>query len=130
MVSFAYLTFFVLARLGVRWLWVADFLAATLFNVLAVSVGIGLHIGSKERLIAGAVLMLPSFVWIAMMRRFGFLTLLAVWALQQAIIGTAVTTGGWIGQRVLPLHMIPIAIAAWALWVIVSAEHRKMTIEH
>jgi serine/threonine-protein kinase len=125
----AYLTFFVLARLGMRSLWVADLLAATLFNVLAVSVGIGLHMGSKERLIAGAVLILPSLVWIAMMRRFGFLTLLAVWALQQAIMTAAVTTGGWIGQRVIPLHLIPLAIAAWAVWVIVSAEHKKMTIE-
>ena len=79
MVSMAYLTFFVLARLAVRSLWAADLLAATLFNVIAVSVGIGLHMGSKERLIAGAVWMLPSLVWIAMMRSFGFLTLLAVW---------------------------------------------------
>ena len=45
-------------------------------------------------------------------------------------MATAVTIGGWIGQRVIPLHLIPLAIAAWAVWVIVSAEHNKMTIEH
>jgi hypothetical protein len=51
-------------------------------------------------------------------------------AVQQEIMATAVTIGGWIGQRVIPLHLIPLAIAAWAVWVIVSAEHNKMTIEH
>jgi hypothetical protein len=81
--------------------------------------------GPKERLIAGVAWILPSLVWIGMMRCFGFLTLLAVWALQQAMMSLAVTTGGWIGQRVIPLHLIPIAIAAWALWVILSAEYRK-----
>jgi hypothetical protein len=123
--ALGYLTFFVLARLAVRSLWTADLLAAAVFNVLAATIGIAPHLDVQQRLIAIAAWIIPSLAWIAMMRRFGFLTLLVVWTAQQPMLSTALTTRGWIGERVIALHMIPIAVAAWALWVILSAEYIK-----
>jgi hypothetical protein len=39
-----------------------------------------------------------------------------------AVIGTAPFTGnGWQAERALPFQLIPIGLAAWALWVILSA---------
>jgi hypothetical protein len=34
---------------------------------------------------------------------------------------------GWLGERLWPAHLIPIAVAAFCLWVIVSANQRQIS---
>jgi hypothetical protein len=55
------------------------------------------------------------------MRRFGFLTILVVWATQIAIRALPLKATGWMAHQLIAVHLIPVALAAWALWVIVSA---------
>jgi hypothetical protein len=38
-----------------------------------------------------------------------------------SLLITPMTTSGWLAERVIPLHLIPVALAAWALWVILSS---------
>jgi hypothetical protein len=64
-------------------------------------------------------------MWIPLMRRFGFLTILVVWATQLTTQSVPLKATGWMAHQLIALHLFPIAIAAWALWVIVSAENRQ-----
>jgi hypothetical protein len=54
-------------------------------------------------------------------RRFGFLTILVVWVSQLAIQATPLKATGWMSHQLIVLHLIPVALAAWSLWVIVSS---------
>ena len=124
-----FLTFVILVRLAIRKLWIADLLAVILFNVVA-SVA-GLFIGSVEqRLLQGAAMILPSLVWVVLMRRLGFLTVLTVWTIYAPIFTTPPPmVTGWMVRDTLPIHLLPVAIGAWALWVILSAQRRTTDTE-
>ncbi len=117
-----YLTMVILARLAFRRLWVADFLAAV--GLVAVSFYALYYVAPDQRIWIGALLVIPSLVWIVMMRHFGFLTLLVIWIafVEMGIVPLKIS--GWGAERVIALHMIPIAVAAWCLWVILSARSR------
>ena len=120
--ALGYLTLLVLGRMLFRKRWAADLVAVLAFNAMSVAT---VFIGNLEqRLILVALLLIPSLTWIPLMRRFGFLTLLFVWALQLGIQNTPLTATGWLANRVIAIHLIPVALAAWALWVILSAERR------
>ena len=93
------------------------------FNTLAVT-GAWITANLQMQVILGVLLLIPSFTWIPLMRRFGFLTIRAVWAFQLAETNTPLKATGWVANQAIALHLIPIAVAAWALWVIVSAERR------
>jgi hypothetical protein len=103
----------------------ADLVAALAFNTLTF---LGLWVGTLEqRLFLAVLFLIPSLIWIPMMRRFGFLTILVVWVTQLEMQTIPLKATGWIAHQTVVLHLIPVAIAAWALWVIASAESRQMT---
>jgi hypothetical protein len=120
-VALIFLTFVILLRLAIRKLWVADLAAVVLFNIVG---AFGTFLGSTEqRALLAALMSLPSLVWVVLMRRLGFLTLLTMWASTSIIIATLPPkVTGWMVRDTLPMHLLPVAIGAWALWVILSAQ--------
>jgi hypothetical protein len=106
----------VLLRLAIRKLWLADLLAAA---ALAFWIG-----GLRPQ----AVVLLPAwlgFMWL--LRRFGLLSFLAVYMMQRALVFTPLAVTGWVGASFLPIHLLPIVLALWALWVIVTSQRRLVT---
>jgi len=101
----------------------ADLVEALTFNAIAIIV-VSWVAPLQERLLLALLFLIPSLVWIPLMRRFGFLTLLVLWSAQMAMQSIPLKATGWMANQLIALHMIPIAIAAWAVWVIVSAEKR------
>jgi len=82
-------------------------------------------VGGEQRLLLTFLFLIPSLMWIPLMRRFGFLTILVVWATQLTTQSVPLKATGWMAHQLIALHLFPIAIAAWALWGIVSAENRQ-----
>ena len=114
----------VLLRLGVRRVWIADGIAALLLQFRALT-----FFGSGPwPTIVGLTFFSAVFLaalWL--LRRLGFLAFLVFWVFfvmlsPQVFIPTGWTAGASIGFRVIPL-----AVAAWALWVIISTERRPST---
>ena len=59
-----------------------------------------------------------------LLRRFGFLTNVIVWLVQGIALAWPLTITGWFAARSMAVHLVPVAIAAWALWVIVSRQRQ------
>ena len=111
-----------MGRMALRKRLAADLAAALTFNLVAMTVAWS---GDRQQILFLVVLfMITSLMWIPLMRRFGFLTILVVWAHQMSIQGAPLKATGWVAHQTIVLHLIPIAVAAWAVWVIVSAENR------
>jgi hypothetical protein len=68
-----------------------------------------------------------SLVWMSLLRRFGFLTNLTVWLVQGIALAWPLTVTGWFAGRSMAVHLLPIAVAAWALWVILSTQRQPST---
>ncbi|MEO5922269.1 MAG: hypothetical protein ABIR70_00425 [Bryobacteraceae bacterium] len=102
-------------------------LAVILFNVVGSVAGV--FLGSVElRLLLSALMVGPSLVWVVLMRRLGFLTLLTVWVTTIPIYTSLPPKiSGWMARDALPIHLLPVAIGAWALWVILSAQRSAST---
>ena len=114
----------VILRLATRKVLVADVLASIL---LALATN-ALFAGPGWSLAAGvAFLTINSTIWIWLLRRFGFLTMFIVWIIVVPATGLPLQTTGWVAGRSLPLYLVPAAMAAWALWVILSAQRRPLT---
>jgi serine/threonine-protein kinase len=106
----------VLLRFAIRKLWLADLAAAIL---IAIIIG-----GPRPQ----AVVLLPawlSFMWL--LRRFGLLSFLVVYMMQRTLVFSPLRITDWVGMRFLPVHLLPLIIAAWAVWVILSAQRRGVT---
>jgi hypothetical protein len=122
-VALAYLSFFLMTRALIPKRWAADLVAATIFN--AITMAVAMPYGPLEQRIAVNIgLLIPSLTWVPLLRRFGFLSLVIVWSVQQAVVVTALKATGWMARDLITLHLIPVAVAAWAVWVIVSAAQR------
>jgi hypothetical protein len=67
-----------------------------------------------------------ALVWA--LRRFGLLASLAAAAFDVSIT-VPFSLSSWYASRSLIELAIPIAVAAWALWVILSAQRRPATLE-
>ena len=106
------------AVLHVRRLWPADVLAVFILNLPLFASEVG---GS---LVLGAMMLGPSLVWIWLMRRFGFLTLLVLFTFAPVLMYLPHYFHGWLGERLVVWHLLPVAVAAWAVWVIASARPR------
>ena len=109
-----------LLRLLLRRLWIADLVAAAL---LALN-GIAVDFSNPYRFAATAaayILFACAFLWV--LRRFGLLAIMAMWLMNNltAVI-PFVSLTSWYGGRPLMIGGIAVAIAAWALWVILSAK--------
>jgi hypothetical protein len=99
----------VLLRLVIRRLWVADLIA-----VMILAVGVS---DFRQQ----AAVLLPAwlaFLWL--LRRFGLLAFLTVYALQSTLVFTPYSIDDLIGRYFMPIHLVPAILAVWALWVIAS----------
>jgi hypothetical protein len=75
-----------------------------------------------DTLLLFAVVAVPILLLkFVLIRRFGFLALAVDFTVMGVIAAAPVTASGWLAERVLPFQLIPIGLAAWALWVILSA---------
>jgi hypothetical protein len=63
------------------------------------------------------------FALLWLIRRFGFVAVQGFWPVR-VLIAAPLVWGTWYMGRGLVAQMIPIAVAAWALWVIVSTQRR------
>jgi hypothetical protein len=53
-----------------------------------------------------------------------FITIVVLFVVSVPVIFTPLTPG-WLLDRVIVLHAIPVAVAIWAVWVIASASSRQ-----
>lgn len=102
----------VLLRLAVRKLWLADLLAGTVVVLILA--------GANAPFLTYFGMGVPwlSFMWFV--RRFGVLSFLALWMSHGPAIYHSPVFTGWLVSRTVPIHIVPVAIAAWATWVVVS----------
>lgn len=116
----------VIMRFVVRRLVLADALAGFLANgLLALATGgwrYGLGWGAVESLLLPS---LACMIWLWMLRRFGFLAMLTFWTAVCLLLHLPLRFTGWVAARTIPFQLIPIALAAWALWVILSDERKR-----
>jgi hypothetical protein len=112
----------VIMRLATRQVWIADVVGSfLLFGPLGLDVLGG---DSRPQMVAGfVVLAVVAFVWMRLLRYFGFLTVLAIFGMGSVRL-MPFTLTGWLAERSITLQLIPIAIAAACLWAVVTAEHR------
>ena len=114
----------VILRLTTRRLLLADMLASVLL-ALAFTGGFA---GRGWSLAAGVTFFTMNYmIWIWLLRQFGFLAMLMLWVVIFPALSLPLRATGWVAGRYVPLQLIPIALAAWALWVILSTQRRPST---
>ena len=105
-------TFVVLVRLVSRRLWVADALGALTFTALG-------SVGGMEPVVGRSLNFVACLCWLWLLRRLGLLAFLTAFAMFPLQYMPLVLTG-WLAARSITLHLLPVALAAVALWVIVE----------
>ena len=112
----------ILLRLLLRRVWIAEPLAAALLAL----VGVALDFSNPYRFTAtwaAYLLFFYAFLWV--LRRFGLLAVVTMCLLNNLAMATPFTSfTSWYAGRMLVSEGIMMAIAAWALWVILSASRR------
>jgi serine/threonine-protein kinase len=124
--ALSFLAIVVLVRLIVKQSWAADLLAVAAFNISGFLV-LAIEGVSLIMVMIVAYNLALGFAMIGLIRRFGFLAVLSAMVLLSGLSNTPLPAGGWAAPRLIALHAIPVAVAAWALWVIVSGERRSHT---
>jgi len=119
------LVFVVVLRLVLRKLILADVMVSI---YLAFQLMASPYFGGRPwNLAVGlAFFTMISMIWIWLLRRFGLLAMLTVWAFYESSSFLPLRTTGWVAERYIPFHLIPIALAAWALWVVLSTQRRPL----
>lgn len=110
-----------LLRLLLRRVGIADFVTTVLFSLAA---GGGIDFSNPYRFAATCpVNLFFSYIFLWLLRRFGLLGIMAMWLMNNLENATPATTfASWYAGRMLVGYGIMAAIAAWALWVILSAQ--------
>jgi hypothetical protein len=114
----AFLTLAILTRMLVRKAWAANIVAAFILSAL---LPLGwIHADPGVLRVSQAV---PIVLMLIALQRFG---LLALWMaiLIQILFTVPIAPASWYEGRALMVLLMPAAIAAWATWVIVSAQRR------
>jgi hypothetical protein len=117
--AMGYLSAIVLCRLLIRHLWTADAIALAWFSLISISVA------PSGSWLVPACFLAANFTWLWLMRRFGLLTFLTMFTFAP-LLWLPHYMHGWLGARLLPAHLIPVAVAAWCVWVIVTANQRQV----
>jgi hypothetical protein len=105
----------VLRMLTRRRVWIADLIACLLF----IQLGAPLDFSAPHYFALSAGFNVASgFVLLWLIRRFGFAAIVA--AFMGRLLVTPFSLGTWYTGYALVALLIPVGIAAWALWVIVS----------
>jgi hypothetical protein len=120
--ALTFLALVVLARLVMRRMWLADLAAVAAFNVERLI----LLTEPGAAILQNGISILFSLALIWMMRRFGFLSVLAAFAFAGPLVLTPLAASGWMAGRLVVLHLVPVAVAVWALWVILTAKSRSL----
>jgi hypothetical protein len=109
-----------LLRRLTRRLWIAELIGAVLFGVL------GPKWWVNPYTLFAVYYTLSFYVFLLALRRFG---LLALWVSTFLffVLTLPVSLTSWYAGRSLAILLIPAAVAAWALWVILSAQRRPVT---
>ena len=105
----------VLLRLIVRRMWIADVIVSIFFG-LSGSFAFENIVG----FFANAIFM---YITLWLLRRYGFLAILAGW---YAYVRVPFSLTSWYAEATFLVYGIQIALAAWALWVILSDKSRAM----
>jgi hypothetical protein len=120
-VGMAFLMLAMLLRLSLRRVWIADFFTAALISLVG---GIAVDFSNPYRLAATlAAYVFFNYVFLWLLRRFGLLAVMAMW-LMNNLIGAVPfpSLTSWYAGRVFVGIGTIVAIAAWALWVVLSAK--------
>ena len=119
--AMAYLLMVVLLRLLVGRLWIADTLGAMLIGLLTLGT-----FGPSSYQNAAAIVFgsLVGYGYVWLVRRFGLLALLATWLTSGAVKAVPFSLTSWYTGRSILAQLIPVAVATWALWVILSVQRR------
>ncbi|MFZ1205769.1 MAG: serine/threonine-protein kinase [Candidatus Acidiferrales bacterium] len=115
-----FLLLVVLLRLVFRRIWIADSLSALVW----VALGLAVDFTNPVRFaVTGAAYVLAGFSILWVIRRFGFLSIFAFWFVNNIFILTPpLQPTAWYGARSLVGFGVLIALPAWALWVVLSAQ--------
>ena len=109
---------------GLRRIWIADLVGSTLFSAV---LNTGAVTGAGD-LLGIAYFILHALVMLWLLRRFGFLAVLAGLTAEFNLVTQPLVYSTWYTSRgLLPVSIIALA-AAWALWVIVT-DKRNASIE-
>jgi len=108
----------VLFRLLIRRVWIADIVGAIVFGAFGLVAGGNIY----QNVIGALTFALAFYVEVRVLRRFGLLAQATMVVVVYTLIPQMpVTFGSWYAGRELAGVIIMGAVAAWALWVIVSA---------
>ena len=112
----------VLLRLLIGKVWLADLLTAFLLSFSSFGV-----FGNGAWRAASAIVFFTAATsaWIWLLRHFGFLTLVVFWVTGNLLFFVPLVTMGWLAGPSIGYHLIPVAVAGWALWVIIAANQSK-----
>jgi hypothetical protein len=111
----------VLLRLAIRRVWIADGIAALLFQLPTLTF---FGSGPWRILVALTFFSASSLAMLWLLRRLGFLAFLVYWVFLQMLSPEPFMPTGWTAGPTIGWRVIPLAVAAWALWVIISREQR------
>jgi hypothetical protein len=118
--SIGFLLVVVLLRLLVRRMWIAG---SALFGVIGLEGAANLHQG----ILLGLPFGLGVYSWLWLLRRFGLLATVAALVVDFIAFAVPAVFPSWYAGRSLVALAIPMAVAAWALWVILSSQRRHST---
>jgi hypothetical protein len=122
-----FLVVFVVMRLAVPRLWLADLLAAAVLSAADILAGGGYRGAPSLLLFTGAMVMIPTLTGIALIRRFGLLAFIVYVAFLRAAAQTSLGTSGWLFERTIYSHLLLPAVAIWALWVLLTDPRQQST---
>jgi hypothetical protein len=111
------LALFILARLMISRTWIADTAAIVAFMVFFVESSVDAWPLSW---VVMALSLLRTLLWIFLWRRLGFLALLVIWQLSTVYAGVVNISTGWLATESMLVNAVPILLALWALWVILT----------
>jgi hypothetical protein len=120
--SIAILLLVVLLRLFISRLWLADLLA----SVFVSSWVFVAYSNTFQSAILGTLIIAFIYLVLWILRGFGFMAALAAMITDQVLTGTApIALSSWYAGRSLVILAVPAAVAAWSLWVVLSAYRRE-----
>lgn len=103
----------------------ADLIVAAVF---AVPGAVSLYgLGPTGLLVSCGVYTLAGLVQMWLLHRCGFLTNVVYWLVVGFVSPWPLTVAGWFAGRSMAVHLVPLAVAGWALWVIWSVPPRSLT---
>ena len=111
----------VLVRLLVRRVWLADLIAAVGFALWFAPPFSGSGITGSLAIVYN-ILRIALSLWL--LRRFGLLAVAAAW-FAGALDKVPYSPGSWYDGRALVTLAIPVLLAAWALWVVLSSQRPR-----